>query len=137
MNETTFENAEVNDRVWDIRYGYGVVVKALEPKNSHLFYRIFVKFPSLQEYETYTVDGFSRAGNAIRSLFWDELKFEVPTRPKKKRIVSGWIGISPAINSHCCDNIVSAYTSNIVSKKEALEVGRHEIIQEIEFEVDE
>ena len=48
---TTFEDAKVGDRVWDIRSGWGEV-----RTNSSVSYPIAVYFQS-EEFKTYTVGG--------------------------------------------------------------------------------
>ena len=75
MNSAMFEHAEVGDKVWDIRQGWGVVSK-ITPSHT---YPIDVEF----EYEddTYTWDGYFTLDNVNPSLFWDEIKIEAPPKP--------------------------------------------------------
>lgn len=87
MNETTFENAKVGDRVWDYYYKCG---KVRELKQDILI--VDFKLP-------YGARIFSYLGHeqgyfkGVRTLFWDEIKFETPPRPKRKvkKKIEGWV----------------------------------------------
>ena len=73
---TTFEDAKVGDRVWDIRSGWGEV----RGTNSSVSYPIAVYFQS-EEFKTYTVGGLYDEDDIIQSLFWDEVVIEAPVKP--------------------------------------------------------
>jgi hypothetical protein len=85
MNETTFENARIGDKVWDFNYGWGVI--AFKSAST-----IDVNFRSLTL--TYSLAGWERGKR--RTLFWDEIKFTAPPRPKRmvKKEVVVWYSIS-------------------------------------------
>jgi hypothetical protein len=76
---TTFEEAKVGDRVWDVLWGWGTI----EGIKMHEDYPIRVKFDG-GRYDYFTVGGFIETENNNRSLFWDEVKLEAPERPKRK-----------------------------------------------------
>ena len=80
---TTFENAQVGDRVWDFNYGFGIISKI--DKNST--YSILVNFDK-QDVCVFNKDGkiFSEVS---RTLFWDEIKFKVPTQPQRMKLING------------------------------------------------
>lgn len=73
---TTFEDAKIGDRAWCIRSGWGEIRDAGSPDR----YAIAVYFPNA-EYKRYTSDGFYNEDDATRSLFWDEVVIEAPTKP--------------------------------------------------------
>ena len=78
--ETTFENAKIGDRVWCMLCGWGKVESiGTEP------YPIEVCFDS-GRFELYAYNG-RLIEKYNQSLFWDEIKFQVPPRPAKKE---GW-----------------------------------------------
>ena len=65
-----FENAKVGDKVWEIRYGWGKIVKV----NKKLIYPIEAKFKNI--YTDYTLGGKGFSGDLNPTLFWNE--FEIP-----------------------------------------------------------
>ena len=87
--ETTFENARVGDRVWDAHYGWGKIT-------GHRFNgdpSLQVEFNSPLRWGCirYNFEGVP-SGGCSPSLFWDEVKFEAPVRPKRKvkKVIEGW-----------------------------------------------
>ena len=81
MKEISFENAIIGDRVWTIEDGWGSIVK-IDDKS---------KYPIKVEFEprgklTFTKRGFYLLTDKRQSLFWDELKYEVPTKPIRRNI---------------------------------------------------
>ena len=74
--ETTFENAQVGDKVWSFFYGWGVIdkIKASE-------YPICVDFDSDVAHYTF---GGSLYKDDPQSLFWDEIDMTPPPRPVRK-----------------------------------------------------
>lgn len=89
MNETTFENAKVGDRVWDAHYGWGKIIK-IRIEDDH---PIQLEFKSSLScvYVWYNFEGIPYSGY-FRTLFWDEIKFEAPPRPRRKvkKVMEGW-----------------------------------------------
>lgn len=88
--ETTFENAKVGDRVWDIQRGWGKIKEIW--KRETLGWKVRVLFEPNKEYpyereHGYTHEGLGEVngGNALnRTLFWDEVKIVAPEMPKRK-----------------------------------------------------
>lgn len=101
MNETTFENARVGDRVWDFGLGWGNIatVEAVKSCDTQVSVTIDVQF-DCRECITYNVQGVFVS---VRTLFWDEIKFEAPPRPKRmvKKVVEGWVNIYADGTSAC------------------------------------
>lgn len=89
MNETTFENAKVGDKVWTVTDDWGEIVEIIETSE----YPIIVEFEACQL--SFTVKGFYYETEKRQSLFWNEIKYEIPTRPKRKSIkkIECWMNI--------------------------------------------
>lgn len=87
--DTTFENVKVGDRVWDFIYGWGTITE-------DQYYTIRVEFDSPKTM-TYRLNGKACIDHPQR-LFWDEIKFEIPTKPlpqlevDTKVLVGEWKG---------------------------------------------
>ena len=75
MSIKMFTNAEVGDRVWDMKYKHGVIISTNCTREAPLC----VKFDS-GHIKHYTIDGLlvynSWYSNNIQTLFWQE--FEIP-----------------------------------------------------------
>lgn len=76
-----FDNAEVGDRVYDIKYKWGTIRKI----NTQL---IFIEFDNFKKsnghYVQYDFNGKENGYLADyfgQTLFWNELKFELPKKP--------------------------------------------------------
>jgi hypothetical protein len=80
---TTFENARIGDRVWDILRGWGEVSSVTNDG----YYTIAAEFGNGQE-STYTVDG-REYEDTPQTLFWDEIKFEAPVQPPRRKLIHG------------------------------------------------
>lgn len=78
-----FRNAKVGDRVWSFEFGWGTIV---EIKNNFT-YSIFIKFDGQLDLFSFTFSG-KRFNETKQTLFWNEIKFEIPKRKLKK-----WIAI--------------------------------------------
>lgn len=72
-NEVTFHNAKVGDRVWDFLHKYGIIEKLEENA-------ILVKFNSGVKV-TYNLNGSCGYPVDTQTLFWNEIKFEIPEKP--------------------------------------------------------
>ena len=70
-----FADVQVGDDVWDICKGWGVVDELICSSD----YPIIVDF--VDEYETYTLDGYYFVGDVNPSLFWDEIEIKAPPKP--------------------------------------------------------
>jgi hypothetical protein len=80
---TTFENADVGDRVWSYDQGWGTI-KSIDFERE---YPIHVIFDNCSHY-TFPISGaFSEY--VSRQLFWDEIKFEIPVQPPRMRLING------------------------------------------------
>lgn len=75
---TTFEKAKVGDRVFSSVYGWGTI----DDTNCNNNYPIHVNFGS-HYHDTYTFEGYNDKKLPYRTLFWDEIKFEIPEMPKR------------------------------------------------------
>ncbi len=94
-----FRKAKVGDRVWDVGYGWGSVVLLL----AHSVFTMKVLFESFNGGSIkvyYTHDGHEQRSdqkgyNPNQTLFWDEIKFEIPPAPKRAVIkdVEIWLNI--------------------------------------------
>jgi len=79
-----FKNARVGDKVWGFVNGWGEVI-AIEDSGT---YSLKVKFIIGEGIRAYTVDGLYYITHERPSLFWNELKFEIPKqRVKKYRVL--------------------------------------------------
>jgi hypothetical protein len=90
---TTFENARVGDKVWDYLHGWGEISE-VSPK-CILFntpYPLAVTFEDCVLY--YTLSGYQcNIMEPPRTLFWDEIKYEIPKAPERIRtkiILNDW-----------------------------------------------
>lgn len=92
MNETTFENAIVGDRVWDFGAGWGKIDSMpLFPED---YMRVEFHNAIASRYEAYNLNGVN-IYDQKQTLFWDEIKFEAPPRPKRmvKKVVEGYVNL--------------------------------------------
>lgn len=69
-----FDEVKVGDRVWSFVIGWAVV----DTVEDDLFR---VRY-DIKGYDYYTYDGVILCSKSNQTLFWDEVKFEVPQRPK-------------------------------------------------------
>ncbi len=82
---TTFENAHVGDRVWSIVDGWGIILNIQDI--SKYDYPLIVDFDS--GYGTsFTISGLKHKEES-QTLFWDEIKFEVPVQPPRMKLIHG------------------------------------------------
>lgn len=76
MKITTFETAQVGDKVWDVHLGWGeVYLVGLDE-----YFPVIVVFPN-GETKTYTEGGLYAPRDANQTLFWDEVKINAPKKP--------------------------------------------------------
>lgn len=75
--KVTFSDAKAGDKVWSITHGWGVVTARLEPHHS---YPLTVEFEDRGRI-TYTLWGLRHFSDHNPTLFWDEVKFEIPEKP--------------------------------------------------------
>ena len=70
---TTFETAQVGDRVWCLLYGWHPIIDTQHNVN----------YPILTRKGSYTIDGRNYSNNG-RTLFWDEVIITPPPKPAPK-----------------------------------------------------
>lgn len=75
-NEATFYNAKVGDRAWSFEYGWGTI--------THVFHDN--EYPINFESDTkricnFMIDGKRNVKDINPTLFWNEIKFEIPKKP--------------------------------------------------------
>jgi hypothetical protein len=73
---TTFETANVGDKVWSTTRGWGEIIEI----NYSSEYPLYVKYDSVG-YGMFTFGGHSLKTYALQSLFWDEVVIEAPVKP--------------------------------------------------------
>lgn len=73
--EEMFSDANIGDKVWDYRLGWGVIVNL-----DFSDYPIIVDFPDGGN-ASYTLSGLEYVGDANPSLFWDVVTFKIPRKP--------------------------------------------------------
>jgi hypothetical protein len=73
---TTFEEAQVGDAVWSVRFGHGTIDSIYNDPNRPLV----IRFSKYAHPRSYTVQG-QEFPNELQTLFWQEIKFEAPTKP--------------------------------------------------------
>jgi hypothetical protein len=79
FSKNDFSKAKIGDEVWSIHQGWGVVKEI----NLHEQYPIGVSFRG-ETCQTFTFDGRCWIGHKYPTLFWNEIQFEIPERPKRK-----------------------------------------------------
>ncbi len=89
-----FESAKVGDRVWSITNGWGTILYFGEKLNWFAVW--FDKKPSRDGETQYYLDGRRSVDDIRPTLFWSEVSFNIPPKPKKKvkKTIDGWIGIT-------------------------------------------
>lgn len=75
-----FSDAKVEDRVWDIRYGWGVVTDTNDLSGGD--YVLIVEFEN-EIYGSYTLDGFDRKTHKYPMLYWNEVRLPSAEEDKK------------------------------------------------------
>ena len=78
MKDEIFQDAKVGDRAWFFEYGWGTI--------THIFYE--KEYPIIFKSDTnricnFRFDGKRTIDDISPSLFWDEIKFEIPEKPFK------------------------------------------------------
>ncbi len=96
MEETTFENAQVGDRVYSCAHyceegkTTNGIITDIDLNNT---YPIVVNFGKLRA--IFTIKGmYHHDFPAGQVLFWSKPEFVVPVRPKRKKIIEGYVGVS-------------------------------------------
>jgi hypothetical protein len=81
---TTFEEAQVGDAVWSVRFGHGTIDSIYNDPNRPLV----IRFSEYAHPRSYTVQG-QEFPNELQTLFWQEIKFEVPEKPPHMKLING------------------------------------------------
>lgn len=77
MNKkVTFSDAKVGERVWSLTEGWGTIIERSRP---YTRYPLTVKFENITH--SYTLWGRFRTSDHNPTLFWDEVRFEIPEKP--------------------------------------------------------
>jgi len=85
---TTFENAKVGDKVWDFYYGWGKVTRiGVSEFGDTMAVLLWVEF-NFNKRKAYKPNGADVNAN-YRTLFWDEIKFEIPAQPLRMKLIHG------------------------------------------------
>ena len=71
-----FRNAKVRDRAYDILRGWGTIVEINEDREYPI---VFVA--DVDSFCTFTFDGKRDVNDKNPSLFWGEIKYEIPEKP--------------------------------------------------------
>jgi hypothetical protein len=86
---TTFENARVGDKVWSVSYGHGVVCSVRHPPEYGGLYPLKVLFGTNPAVDaSFTLLG-QELSHQSQTLFWQEIKFEVPEQPPRMKLING------------------------------------------------
>lgn len=140
MNETTFENVRVGDRV------FSPLFKSNGEKTNATIQNIFTELMwPISVKPDNAVEGLSCLFNfngeyninGGQVLFWENPIKEIPARPKRMVIKKGWIGILPVRNmqGQGTSHPVLGLTTNIFLRKEDVGEGRQMV--QVEFEMEE
>lgn len=95
--ETDFRNAKVGDKVWRHASGWGEITSVTHDED----YLLWVEFEG--DCGSFTIDGRYCEDDISPTLFWDEIKFDIPERPKRKvkKVIEGWVNIYGYDNIGC------------------------------------
>ena len=71
-----FKNAKVGDRVWFFEYGWGTIVNMFYGNEYPIVFK-----SDTNRFCNFMIDGKRVVNDINPSLFWDEIKFEIPEKP--------------------------------------------------------
>ena len=72
---TTFETAQVGDRVFHYKYGWSTITNIKKESD----------YPIIIDYDfSFTYEGFADKSDSNPSIFWDEVKIVPPSKPLPK-----------------------------------------------------
>lgn len=75
-----FRNARVGDRVWSFTHHWGTIIETDGSLDKTIDYPLLVKFDN-DIVSRYTIDGKYNKDDTYPTLFWDEIKYEIPEKP--------------------------------------------------------
>lgn len=89
-----FRDAKVGDKVWAVRKGWGEIY-SIVPESSWPIKVSFAEVGEEDQTESFTYEGMEEAEDINPTLFWDEIKFEVPEKPVRlvDRTFEGWVNL--------------------------------------------
>jgi hypothetical protein len=106
-----FSNAKVGDRVWSFDKGWGTI----QGFDNNPKYPILVDLDDSSS-RSYTYDGKYFDNDINPNLFWNELKFEIPSKPVHKyKLVNGVKIPNTSFTPAPEDNYYYPYISNAVA----------------------
>lgn len=108
--EEQFKNAKIGDKVWDIRSGWGKITRI----NNSTIYRINVQFND-GDNESFMLDSKQQRNDILPVLFWDEIKFDIP--PKPKQLITKTV--------ECFINLTDNEIKNITNMKNYISFSIH------------
>ena len=100
---TTFEDAKVGDRAWDITKGW-TEIKSI---NHNSIWPICTTSGL-----SYTFEGKIMAEDLNPSIFWDEIKFEIPPKPLPKLEVDTKVLVRDTLSSEPLRRYFSHFEKN-------------------------
>jgi hypothetical protein len=85
-----FENAKVGDRVWGLTIGWGNIIKI--DRDCKTSGAIVVSWDNDERTSYLHSDGRVHKNDLLPFIFWSEIHFEIPPKPKVKvkKTVEGW-----------------------------------------------
>jgi hypothetical protein len=94
FSKNDFSQAKVGDKVWSCEYGGGVIKQIFYNRD----YPLKVYFEQTGMEESYTLKGRQALINLYPTLFWSEIHFDIPERPKRKveRRIERWAAYDSA-----------------------------------------
>lgn len=98
-----FSNAKVGDRVWSYHHNWGTITKIERFDN----YPLFVKFDNKEYVESFNLNGMGNVLDKKPTLFWDELKFEIPKKPFDLKAEFDKLEVSEFVPGEC--NLTVSY----------------------------
>ena len=99
---TTFETAQVGDRVWDSYFEEWFTILSINPNDP---------FPIITKDSSYTMDGRPNISYG-RTLFWDEVKIIAPPMPLPKLDVDTKVLVWGGINEEPTKRYFSHFDEN-------------------------
>lgn len=107
-NETTFENVQLLDKVFNIGLGWGTVIqRAVENGKTSTFWVVFKEYGHEIHFTasgTVTTNSFTATN---QTLFWDEVKIVAPVKP---------VAVPPKDTLVLVDGKLKRYSTGVLSE---------------------
>ena len=100
---TTFEDAKVGDRVWDLFYNQWFTITDINME---------YKYPIQTDLNSYTIDGRINMESRGRRLFWDEVTITPPPKPLPRLEVDTKVLVRDNLNSEPLRRYFSHFEKN-------------------------